>query len=107
MEGEVRDWPGVTTTVFFGFTALYRGRFMFGLLPRTRSIFTENAIAFRFEKVNRAMRAMLSKDRRIAAFDKDKVRWFTFQLWSDADLRDALDYLGRACEAARTSKKTK
>jgi hypothetical protein len=29
-----------------------------------------------------------------------KSRWFTFELSSDRDLRDALDWLGRAYETA-------
>jgi hypothetical protein len=35
---ELRDWPKITQKPFFGFTALYRGKVMFGLLPRTKSI---------------------------------------------------------------------
>jgi hypothetical protein len=104
LAAELRDWPQVTQKSFFGFTALYRGKTMFGVLPRTRSIFTSNAVAFRMESVNRSSRSLLEKDPRIAAFDKDKARWFTFELACDADLHDALDYLGRAFEAARNKK---
>ncbi len=75
--------------------------------PRTRSSGRDNAIAFRIEGPSRATRTLLEKDQRIAAFDKDKTRWFTFQLSCDADLHDALDYLGRAFDAARGPKKNK
>jgi len=34
-----------------------------------------------------------------------KARWFTFELASSADLHDALDWVGRAHEAAGKSKK--
>ncbi len=78
---------------------------MFGLLPRTRSIFTGNTVAFRMDALRPTARTLIEKDKRIAAFDKDKVRWFTFELSRDSDLHDALDYLSRAFEAARTSKK--
>lgn len=97
---ELRDWPQVTQKSFFGFTALYRGKTMFGLLPRTKSIFKANAVVFRIESPNRATQALLSNDSRIAAFDKDKSRWFTFELSTDCDLHEALDFLGRAFEAA-------
>lgn len=107
LAAELKDWPQITLKPFFGFTALYRGQMMFGLLPRTRSIFKSNAVAFRFDKASRATRALIEKDQRIAAFDKDKTRWFTFQLSSGADLHDALDYLGRAFDAGHTAKKTK
>ena len=107
LAAELRDWPQVSQRSFFGFTALYRGKTMFGLLPRTRGIFRGNAVAFRVEGPNRAMRALIEKDRRIAAFDKDKTRWFSFELSCDADLHGALDYLARAFEAARRPKKPK
>ena len=107
LAAELRDWPQVSQRSFFGFTALYRGKTMFGLLPRTRGIFRGNAVAFRVEGPNRAMRALIEKDRRIAAFDRDKTRWFSFELSCDADLHGALDYLARAFEAARRPKKPK
>lgn len=107
LAAEFQDWPQVTQKSFFGFTALYRGKIMFGLLPRTKSVFTPNAVAFRFESLSRTVKALLEQDPRIAAFDKNKTRWFTFELSSDSDLHDALDYLGHAFDATRIRKKTK
>jgi hypothetical protein len=104
LAAEIRDWPQITQKSFFGFTALYRGTKIFGLLPRTRGIFKGNAMALRFHDVNRATRARLEKDSRIAAFDKNKMRWFSFELSCDADLHDALDCLGLAYEAAKSGK---
>jgi hypothetical protein len=105
LAAELRDWPQVTQKSFFGFTALYRGGSMFGLLPRSRSIFRGNAVAFRLEPANRSAQKLLREDSRIAAFDKDKTRWFIFQILSDADLHDALHFLGRACDAAGNRRK--
>jgi hypothetical protein len=107
LASELRDWPQVTLKAFFGFTALYRGRLMFGLLPRTRSVFKGNAVAFRLEHGNRSAQMLLKRDSRIAAFDKDKARWFTFQILCDTDLHDALDFLGRAFDAAGNRRKSK
>lgn len=107
MAEDLKDWPQVTLKTFLGVTALYRGMKMFGLLPRTRSIFQNNAVLFRIYGVARATREYVAKDSRIAAFDKNKARWFTFEVSSDRDLHGALDYLGRAFDAARTLKKTK
>ena len=107
LAAEFQDWPQVTQKSFFGFTALYRGKSIFGLLPRTKSVFRPNAVAFRFESLNREVKALLEKDSRVAAFDEKKTRWFTFDLSSDSDLHDALDYFGRAFDAARIRKKTK
>jgi len=80
---------------------------MFALLPRTKSVFTPGAIAFRFESPNSAVKTLLEKDARVVAFDKNKTRWFTLELSSDADLHDALDYLARAFDAAPTLHKRK
>jgi hypothetical protein len=107
LAAELKDWPQITQKPFFGFTALYRGKTMFGLLPRTRSIFKGNAVAFRIEGANRATQAFLKKDPRIAAFDKDNTRWFTFELTHDSDLHEALDCLGRAFDAVGNLKKSK
>ncbi len=107
LAAEFDDWPQVIQKSFFGFTALYRGKIMFGILPRTKSVFTSNAVAFRFDSLSRTVKTLFEQDARVAGFDKNKNRWFTFQLSSDADLHDALDYLGRAFDAADTRQKTK
>lgn len=104
---ELQDWPQVTQKSFFGFTALYRGRTLFGLLPRTRSVFKGNAVALRIDGPNRSMLRLLENDSRIAAFGKNKARWFTFELSTDSDLHAALDFLGRAFDAAGNRKKNK
>lgn len=104
---ELQDWPQVTQKSFFGFTALYRGRTLFGLLPRTRSVFKGNAVALRIDGPNRSMLRLLENDSRIAAFGKNKTRWFTFELSTDSDLHAALDFLGRAFDAAGNRKKNK
>jgi TfoX/Sxy family transcriptional regulator of competence genes len=104
---ELSDWPQVTLKSFFGFTALYRGKIMFGLLPRTRSVFKGNAVGFRMHATDHVSQSLIEKDPRIAAFDKDKACWFTFELCCDSDLHDALECLGIAFESARTKKKAK
>ena len=107
LAGELRHWPQVTQKSFFGFTAVYRDKTMFALLPRTRNIFPGNGVAFRFPDANLSRRAGVEQDSRVGAFDKKKRRWFTFELSSNGDLHDALDYLGAAYEAARSAKKTR
>ena len=96
---EVGSWPHVSTRPFFGFTALYRKERMFALLPRTRAMETPNSLAFKLEAKSAAVLSGLEKDPRIASTQMQKTRWFTFEVSSDADLHDALDWLGRAYEA--------
>jgi hypothetical protein len=100
LAGEVAGWPQVVTRVFFGFTALYRREKMFAVLPRTRGMETPNGLAFRLDSPTPTLRACLEKDPRIASAEIKKARWFSFELSSDADLHDALDWLGRAYDAA-------
>lgn len=97
---EAADWPQVRKRAFFGFTALYRKNTMFALLPRTRGMQTANSLAFRIDTPTAKVRVRWAKDPRVGAAEIKKARWFTFELSSDADLHDALDWLWRAYESA-------
>ncbi len=104
---EVASWPQIATRSFFGFTALYRKDKIFAVLPRTRGMQTANSLAFKLEAVSRSVRARLENDSRAGSTQMQKVRWFTFELSSDSDLHDALDWLGRSYEAAGKAKKSR
>lgn len=107
LAAEIADWPGIDARSFFGFTALYRGAYMFGVLPRTRSWGTGDCLAFKFENPGSALRSRLEKDGRIGSKQMKNVRWFSFEMSSDTDLHDALDWLGRAYDAAGKLRKSK
>jgi hypothetical protein len=100
LAGEIADWPQVDLRSFFGFTALYRNKFMFAALPCTRAMETPNSLVFKVENPSARLRSRLESDRRIGSMDMQKARWFTFEVSSDSDLHDALDWLGRAYDAA-------
>lgn len=104
---EVSDWPEVSTRSFFGFTALYRKGKIFAMLPRTRGMETPNALAFRLDKPGTVICARLERDPRINSAEIKKVRWFSFELASDADLHQALEWLGRAYEGAVKSRRSR
>jgi hypothetical protein len=106
LAGEAGNWPRVNTRAFFGFTALYRTDKIFALVPRTRGMNTANSLAFKLESVTAAVRKQLEKDPRIGTSRMRQARWFSFELSRDADLRDALDWLDRAYEAADKRKKS-
>lgn len=101
---EASEWPQVTTRSFFGFTALYRKDTMFAALPRTRSMGTANSLVFKIHNPKPAIRKRLEGDPRIGAMQMQKARWFTFEISSDTDLHDALDWLGRALDMAGEAK---
>jgi len=91
---EVAGWPHVRTRAFFGFTALYRKKKIFALLPRSRGMETPNSLAFKLETKSAAVLAKLERDSRIRSTQMQKTQWFTFEVALSDDLRDALHWLG-------------
>ena len=103
LAAEVAGWPQVTTRVFFGFNALYRGDRIFAVLPRTRAMETPNSLAFKLESPTVRVRVQLEHNARVGSTQMQKARWVTFEINGDADLRDALEWLGWAYEAGKKS----
>ena len=101
LAAETATWPQVESRVFFGFTALYREDKIFALLPRTRALEPPNSIAFKLQSAGPRMVAPARRDSRIGHTEMQKARWFTFALSGESDLRDVLEWLLRAYEAAR------
>jgi hypothetical protein len=106
LAAEIAGWPNVNTRPFFGFTALYRRDKLFGLLPRTRAMGRANSLVFKLEAPGPQVLARLRVDSRVGSTVMKKARWFTFEIASDADLREALDWLGRGYDAAGKRKKS-
>jgi hypothetical protein len=101
LEAELIEWPRVSGRAMFGFNALYHGKRIFAVLPRTRGVGNSNSLAFKLEGAGPRVLARLIKDPRVKSTMMQARRWFAFELSSDRDLKDALDWLGRAYEAAR------
>ena len=98
---ELTGWPRVTTRPFFGLHAVCRGPCIFALLPRTRALETASSIAFKLEDPAPRLLRKLANDPRVRTTLVSKNRWFTLELDSERDLREALGWLERAYEAAR------
>jgi len=107
LAAETADWPQLSQRSFFGFTALYRGETIFAMLPRTRNIESANTIAFKIKIPSAGLRGLLAGDARIGFIQEENSSWRTFLLSSNADLHDALDWLGRAYESAANRKSKK
>ena len=100
LAAEVADWPQVTArNRFFGFTALYRVSRMFAALPRTRAMQTANSLVFKLKDVSSTVKKRLKSDSRVGSMQIKNVRWFTFELSSDSDLHDALNWIGIAYDS--------
>ncbi len=100
LAAEVETWPAVTARPMFGFTALYRRKRIFAVVPRTRGMETPNSLAFKLLAPSPRMMTRLRNEQRVRPTVMHQSRWFTFELSSDRDVRDALDWLSRAYETA-------
>jgi hypothetical protein len=97
LKTEVSGWPRISTKPMFGMMGLYRGKKIFGGLPVTRGFDTPNSVIFLFDPMPQDLRQRVLKDSRITP----GKRWFSFEVASTSDLRDALWWLNQAYERAR------
>jgi hypothetical protein len=101
LQSEIDSWPAINTKSMFGFTFFYRRRAVFAALPRTRGFDSPSSIVFKFNPMPPALRNRAQSDSRLDASTKATSEgWFSFQLTSTTDLRDALFWLNHAYEAA-------
>ena len=97
LKTEVSGWPRISTKPMFGMMGLYRGKKIFGGLPVTRGFDTPNSVIFRFDPMPQDLLQRVLKYSRITP----GKRWFSFEVASTSDLRDALWWLNQAYERAR------
>jgi hypothetical protein len=97
---DLESWPQVNTRPMFGLAAWYRRDRIFAVLPKTRGMDSPNSLAFKLPSATPRLLARIGKDTRIGSTRMQAARWFTLELSCDADLHDALEWLGRAYEAA-------
>src|SRR5262249_35353150 len=94
LKTEVSGWPQISTKPMFGMMGLYRRNKIFGSLPVTRGFDTPNSVIFRVDPIPQDLEERSSKDKRISP----GKRWFSFDVGSTEDLRDALWWLNQAYE---------
>ena len=99
IEAEVVGWKGVSTRPMFGMTALYRGRRIFAVVPRTRAFGAPDAIGLRFLNPSRQVLALMRDDDRIIRAHP-AGKWTLFLIKSDADVHAALQWLELAYRQA-------
>ena len=97
LEAEIGGWPQISTKPMFGMMGLYRRKKIFGGLPVTRGFDTPNSVIFRFDPVPQDLEQRADKDSRITP----GKRWFSFEVASAGDLRDALWWLNQAFERTK------
>jgi TfoX/Sxy family transcriptional regulator of competence genes len=102
MEQELSAWPSVKSRPMFGLIGFYRDNKIFAGLPRTRALNSPNSIILKFDRLPPNLLKRAREDSRIY-FEKEApgARWYSFELNSACDLRDALWWLNQAYLQAR------
>jgi hypothetical protein len=99
---EILSWPEVRTKHMFGFLACYRGDALFGILPRTRGFDSGRLVILKFDPMPPKLFQRAERDPRLGTWTRfPRKGWFTFELTSEDDLRDALWWLQQAFSYAQ------
>ena len=102
LEAEVESWPAVRCKRMFGFRLLYRRKAVFAALPYSRGLFTPSSILLKFNPMPTDLFQQAQKEPRLDTATRVSGKgWFSFELFSDADVGDAIWWLIRAYEAAK------
>jgi hypothetical protein len=105
LASEIVSWPKVRSKPMFGFLAHYRGDSLFTILPRTRGFDSGNLLILKFNPMPEKLMQRAQDDARIDTTTRVPGKgWFTFELGSEEDLRDALWWIEQAFACASRSK---
>ncbi len=97
---EMAGWPSVTTRPMFGLTAFYRKGVIFAVLPKTRGMNSSSSLAFKIPAASPRVLARLQRDAHIQETEMQAAKWFSLEMKTDGNLRNALEWLGEAYEVA-------
>jgi hypothetical protein len=99
---ELSTWPHVKSRPMFGFLGYYRRAKIFAALPATRGIKTPHSLIFKINPMPPDLLRRATEDPRV---DTDSelpgAKWYSFEVNSAEDLRDALWWLNQAYERAK------
>lgn len=95
-------WPGVSTKPMFGFLSFYRAGKVFAALPRTRGFNSSSSLILKFNPMSPALLKKARSDARMDTNTRVPGKgWFSFEMATDRDLRDALRWLEQAYRGAK------
>ncbi|HXN95647.1 MAG TPA: hypothetical protein VN879_14160 [Candidatus Acidoferrales bacterium] len=102
LEKEISDWPGISKRPMFGYQGLYRDGQIFAALPRSRAMKSPTSIMIKVASASPAVLESVKKDSRVDPVSgMSGAGWFFFELDDASATKGALDWLGRAYEAAK------
>ena len=87
LEEEVLAWPDVTAKPLFGMRGFYHGKRIFAAIPRTKAAGSARSVLIKLPGVS---------DKRLKSSSGPGNNWVAFELESDADISEALQWLERA-----------
>jgi hypothetical protein len=101
LASELNSWPGITTRSMFGFLFFYRKGTVFAALPQTRGFNSPSSLIVKFNPMPPVLLERAQGDSRMDTNTRVPGKgWFSFELNSESDVRDALFWLNHAHEAA-------
>ena len=99
---ELHSWPQITTKKMFGFLAFYRNGTIFAALPRTRGFDSPSSLIFKFHPMAPKLLKRAKANERMDGSTRVLGHgWSSYQLRTQADLRDVVWWLSQAYEAVR------
>jgi len=102
LESELMTWPGVSTKPMFGFLSFYCAGRIFAALPRTRGFNSSSSLILKFDPMPPSLLTKARSDARLDTHTRVPGKgWFSFEVASEDDLRDALGWLDHAYRAAK------
>jgi hypothetical protein len=101
LASELNSWPDIATKSMFGLLSFYRKRKIFAALPQTRGFTSSSSLIVKFNPMPPALLKRAHADPRMDTNTRVPGKgWFSFELNSQTDVRDALFWLNHAYEAA-------
>jgi hypothetical protein len=101
LAAELNSWPHISTKPMFGFLSFYRQDTIFAALPQTRGFNSASSMILKFNPMAPASLKRAEADERMDTSTRMPGKgWFSFEMRSADDLRDALWWLSQAYEAA-------
>jgi hypothetical protein len=104
---ELLSWPGVSVKPMFGLRGLYRGPTIFAALPATRALNTSCSMSFKLPTRTPGTLKALQSDDRIVTSDLKTHNWFSFEVRSDKDIPDAIQWFTKAYQQAGKASEVK
>jgi hypothetical protein len=102
LQSELSTRPHTSTQPMFGFLSFYRRGTIFAALPQTRGFSSPSSLILKFNPMPSALRKRAQADSRMDTNTRLPGQgWFSFELRSVADLRDALFWLNQGYESAK------